>query len=83
VLESDPIADRIRIQFIDTEYLFRTVGRIGHWLRGGTGLSWTTATAAAWPACIAFERMVYRRFGGQLRAHSFDLIHRLSRWGAR
>ena len=77
-LESDPIADVVHLQFIDNEFVARPFFRVGEWLRGGSQLSWTTSTAAAWPAYMVFEKMVHRRFGGDLRAHSFDLIHRIS-----
>ena len=61
-LESDPIADDADLQFIDNEFIARPFFLVGEWLRGGSQLSWTTSTAAAWPAYIIFERMVYRRF---------------------
>jgi glycosyltransferase involved in cell wall biosynthesis len=77
-LESDPIAGLVKLHFIDNEFVARPFFLAGEWLRGGSQLSWTTSTAAGWPAYIVFERMVYRRFGRDLRAHSFDLIHRIS-----
>ena len=77
-LESDPIRDDLQLQIIDNEFVARPIFLISHWLRGGNQLSWTTSTAAAWPGYIIFERMVHRRFGGDLRAHSFDLIHRVT-----
>ena len=77
-LESDPIAEKAALHFIDNEFVARPLHRVGELLRGGSQLSWTTAIAASWPGYIIFERMVHRRFGGDLRAHSFDLIHRLS-----
>jgi len=77
-LESDPIAERVALHFIDNESVARPMFRLGEMLRRGSQLSMTTAMAASWPAYIMFERMVHRRFGGDLRAHSFDLLHRLS-----
>ena len=68
----------VHLQFIDNEFVARPFFLVGEWLRGGSQLSWTTSTAAAWPGYIFFEKMVHRRFGGDLRAHSFDLIHRIS-----
>jgi glycosyltransferase involved in cell wall biosynthesis len=78
VLESDPIANKVDLHFIDTEFIGRPLWQLGQFLRGGSQLSWTTAVAVAWPAYMIFERMVYRRFRDKLRAHSFDLIHRIS-----
>ena len=77
-LESDPIARDVNLQFIDNEFVARPFFRIGEWLRGGSQLSWTTSTAAAWPGYMIFEKMIYHRFRGELRAQSFDLIHRIS-----
>ncbi len=77
-LESDPIAGRVALHFIDNEFVARSMFRLGELLRRRSQLSWTTAMAAAWPGYIVFERMVYRRFSRDLRARSFDLIHRIS-----
>ena len=77
VLESDPIANKVDLHFIDTEFIGRPLWRLGQFLRGGSQLSWTTAVAVAWPGYMVFEKMVYRRFRDKLRAHSFDLIHRI------
>lgn len=77
-LKADPIASDVSLQVIDNELVARPIFLIGSWLRGGNQLSWTTSTAAAWPAYIAFEKMVHRRFRRDLQAHSFDLIHRIT-----
>jgi glycosyltransferase involved in cell wall biosynthesis len=76
-LESDPIAKMVDLHLIDNEFIGAPFFRLGQFLRGGSQLSWTTAMAVAWPAYIAFERMVYHRFRDKLRAQSFDLIHRI------
>jgi glycogen(starch) synthase len=77
-LESDPIAEDVVLHLIDNEFIARPLYRVGELLRWGSQLSWTTAIAASWPAYVIFEKLVHRRFGGDLRAHSFDLVHRLS-----
>jgi glycosyltransferase involved in cell wall biosynthesis len=77
-LESDPIAERVALHFIDNEFVARPMFRLGKMLQRGSQLSLTTTMAASWPGYITFERMVHRTFGGDLRAHSFDLLHRLS-----
>jgi glycosyltransferase involved in cell wall biosynthesis len=77
-LESDPIANDVHLHYIDNEWFGRPFFRVGEWLRGNSQLSWTTAMAAAWPGYMVFEKMVHRRFGRDLSAHSFDLIHRIS-----
>jgi glycosyltransferase involved in cell wall biosynthesis len=77
-LQADPIADRVNLQFIDTEFISRLFGRLSRVIRRGNQLSYTTGMAFSWPAYMSFEKQVHRRFGGDLRAHSFDLIHRIS-----
>ena len=77
-LESDRIAGQLRLHFIDNEFVARPFFVIGERFRGAGQLSWTTAQAFSWPAYIVFERMVFRQFRTELRAGSFDLIHRLS-----
>jgi glycosyltransferase involved in cell wall biosynthesis len=77
-LESDPIASQVRLHFIDNEFVGRPFFLVGERLRGGSQLSWTTAQAFSWPAYIVFEKMIFRQFRAELRAGSFDLIHRLS-----
>src|SRR5262249_52948733 len=77
-LLADSIADLAKLHFINSEFVAWPMGRLSTILRGGTQLSYTTSTAFAWPGYIAFDKMVHRRFGADLRAHSFDLIHRIS-----
>jgi glycosyltransferase involved in cell wall biosynthesis len=78
VLESDPIAKRARLHFIQVP------SYAVHWLRLGIRLlapqqlSWTTRAAIGWPVHMLFERMVFRQFRAELRGGSFDLIHRIS-----
>lgn len=77
-LEADPLAQRARLAFIDNERLARPLFLLSRLLRGGQSLSWTTATALAWPAYMAFEQQVYARFRRRLETGAFDLIHRLT-----
>src|SRR5438876_8050102 len=66
-LEADPIAARARLCFIDNEWLARPLHVLSTWLRRGKTLSWTTATALAWPSYLVFEKEVFRRFRGPLQ----------------
>lgn len=77
-LEADPIAARVRLGFIDNEWVARPLYLLSRALRGGNSLSWTTDTAMAWPSYMVFEKEVFRRFGRQLHAGKFDLIHRVT-----
>jgi glycosyltransferase involved in cell wall biosynthesis len=76
VLESDPIAARARLHFIQLpSYLIHWLRFIA-WLRGDNQSSWTTMMALGWPMYMLFERMVFRRVRAELRG-GFDLIHRI------
>ena len=77
-LEAHPISRRVSIEFIDTEWISGPAYRLGTLLRGGRSLGWTTAMALNWPGYVSFERQVGRRFGPDLRAGRFDLVHRLT-----
>jgi glycosyltransferase involved in cell wall biosynthesis len=77
-LAADPLAKQAAVHFIDNEWIARPLHRLGRLLRGGEKLSWTIDTALGWPAYVAFEHRVYRRFRRELRAGRFDLIHRLT-----
>jgi phosphatidylinositol alpha-1,6-mannosyltransferase len=77
-LEADPISKNVPITYIDNEAISRPLFRLSRFLRGGTSLSWTTAMALSWPAYIAFEKIVYRRFAERFRRREFDIIHRIT-----
>lgn len=77
-LEADPIASLAPITYIDNEAVGRPIHRLSRLIRGGSGLSWTTGTAFAWPAYMVFEKMVHRRFADRLERADFDVIHRVT-----
>ena len=47
-------------------------------LRGGTSLGWSTYSALATLAYPAFERRVWRQFGGRIARGEFDVVHRIT-----
>ena len=63
---------------IDNEHIARPMHRLATALRGGKGKGWTTVTALGWPAYWEFERLVWKRFGEELRQGRYDLVHRLT-----
>lgn len=63
---------------IDSEVVARPAYLAGEALRRLTGLGWTATTAFAAPPYYYFERLVWRRFGDDLRAGRFDLVHRIT-----
>ncbi len=63
---------------IDSEAIARPVFRFGEALRRATGLGWTTTTALESIPYYWFERLVWRRFGRELRAGRWDVVHRVT-----
>ncbi len=63
---------------IDLERLERPILRAASALRGGADKGWTTLMALSLPLYYAFEQAVWRRFGQQLRARTFDVVHRIT-----
>src|SRR5437588_6613615 len=53
-LETDSIAAKARLHFIDNEWLARPLYKLSKFLRGGQSLSWTIDTAMAWPSYMVF-----------------------------
>ena len=66
------------IAFLDNEYVASPLYKVSKLLRGGTEVSWTTAIAASYLPYLAFEWEAWRRFGGDLRAGRFDVVHRIT-----
>lgn len=63
---------------IDTEAIEARVFRLASRLRGGTGKAWTLLTAMTSLSYPYFEHLVWKRFGRQIRARKFDVVHRLT-----
>jgi len=69
---------RAQVVYIDTEFIAGPLFRLGQWLRGGDAVAWTTNVALLYPAYLAFEWRVWRRFRSALTQGAFDLVHRLT-----
>ncbi len=63
---------------LDTAALDRPMYKLVNALRGGETVGWTTQTAFGALSYYLFEHLVWRRFGAQLRARDFDVVHRLT-----
>ena len=66
------------VEFIDSELVARPVHRLARLLTLGRGLGWTTKHVLAWMPYLYFEHKVWQRFGKELAAGDFDLVHRLT-----
>lgn len=63
---------------IDSEAVARPLSHLAEKLRGGKGKGWTMVTALAGLAYYEFERLLWRRFGKDIKSGRYDLIHRLT-----
>ena len=66
------------VTFIDSEAVAGPLWTVGRALTGGKGKGWTALQAAGALAYPWFERLVWRRFGDDLRAGRFDIVHRVT-----
>ena len=63
---------------IDNESVARPLHRVGAWVAGLQGKSFSTITALETLAYYEFERRVWKRFGDELASHEWDLVHRVT-----
>ena len=63
---------------IDTEKLAAPMYRLASVLRMGSGKGWTMTTAIAGLVYPYFEAQVWRRFGADIRAGRYDVVHRVT-----
>ncbi|TDX22238.1 glycosyltransferase family 4 protein [Rhodovulum visakhapatnamense] len=63
---------------IDSEALARPMYRAASLLRMGAGKGWTMNTAINALAYPYFERLVWNRFGEEIRSGRYDIVHRIT-----
>ena len=71
------VVDR-EFSVIDTEPVARPLWKLTEAVRRATGLGWTFDTAMQSLPYYAFEAELWRRFGRELRAGKWDLVHRIT-----
>lgn len=69
---------RADVVYVDSEYVAAPVHKLSRKLRGGDNVAWSLNVAMAYPSYLTFEREVWRRFGRDLKAGRFDLVHRIT-----
>ncbi|MEM9580711.1 MAG: glycosyltransferase family 4 protein [Pseudomonadota bacterium] len=63
---------------IDSEAVARPMYALARFLRRGTGKGWTMTTAINAVSYPYFEHLLWRRFGSDIRAGRYDLVHRVT-----
>jgi glycosyltransferase involved in cell wall biosynthesis len=69
---------KAKVEYVDNEYVARGLYKLNLWLRGGNEVGWTTNIAMNYPSYLAFEWEVWRRFGSEIKAGAFDVVHRIT-----
>ncbi|WP_374303197.1 glycosyltransferase family 4 protein, partial [Paracoccus sp. (in: a-proteobacteria)] len=63
---------------IDSEALAKPLFALAEKLRMGKGVGWTTTQLISSLGYGYFERLVWQRFGADIRAGTYDLVHRIT-----
>ncbi|MGG7566384.1 glycosyltransferase family 4 protein [Rhodovulum sp. DZ06] len=63
---------------IDSEAVAKALYKIGQVLRMGEGKGWTTLQALSALGYPYFERLVWDRFGEEIKAGRWDVVHRIT-----
>jgi glycosyltransferase involved in cell wall biosynthesis len=63
---------------IDSEAFARPMWQLAERLRMGEGKGWTMVQAINALSYPHFERLVWQRFGSEIRAGSWDIVHRIT-----
>lgn len=63
---------------IDSEAIARPLNRVAEVLRMGKGKGWTMVTAVNALSYPYFEHLVWRKFGSDIRAGAYDIVHRVT-----
>lgn len=69
---------RCEVVYIDNEYIGRPMYKLNKFVRGGTAVGGTTNIAMFYPTYLSFEYEVRKRFGKDLKAGKFDIVHRVT-----
>ncbi len=82
-VRNQPYIDRdglgnAEVVYVDTEKLAAPLFKLSVRMRGGEEVGWTTQMAMGYPGYLYFEWQVWKRFGTQIQAGKFDVVHRIT-----
>ncbi|MFL0800978.1 MAG: glycosyltransferase family 4 protein [Agarilytica sp.] len=82
-VRNQPYIDRdglgkAEVVYVDTEKLAAPLFKLSVQLRGGEEVGWTTQMAMGYPGYLYFEWQVWKRFGAEIKAGKFDVVHRIT-----
>ncbi|MFL0803370.1 MAG: glycosyltransferase family 4 protein [Agarilytica sp.] len=82
-VRNQPYIDRdglgnAEVVYVDTEKLAAPLFKLSVRMRGGEEVGWTTQMAMGYPGYLYFEWQVWKRFGTEIQAGEFDVVHRIT-----
>ena len=63
---------------IDSEKFARPLWRLGNKLRMGEGKGWTMLQAVSAMSYPYFERLIWQKFGADIKGGKYDIVHRIT-----
>ncbi len=63
---------------LDSEKVAARIHWVNEKIRGGAGKGWTTGTALTAISYVYFERLLWKKFGPDIRARKYDIVHRVT-----